>query len=153
MRREVFECVGLLDQRLRVLEDWDWMLRISREFSIHVLPDPLTIIHENSPSNPDHTVASTGLFLEKHHDEFLTLGAVHASQVRSQHWENAARNLFRHGRTREACGLLWKSLSSAPFRNPASIAAFPLAFLDSISGSSLLPSVLARRSTLPLRKP
>ena len=152
MRREVLERVGLLDERLRVLEDWDWMLRISREFSIHVLPDPLTIIHENSPSNPDHTVASTGLFLEKHRDEFLEFGAVHASNVRSQHWENAARNLFRHGRTLEACGLLWKSVLSAPFRNPASLAAFPLALVDLISGSSLLAIVLARRSTLPLRK-
>jgi glycosyltransferase involved in cell wall biosynthesis len=153
MRREVLERVGLLDERLRVLEDWDWMLRISREFSIHVLPGPLTIIHENSPSNPDHTVASTRLFLEKHREEFLTLGAAHESNVRSQHLENAARNLFRHGRTREACGLLWESVTAAPLRNPASLAAFPLALLDSISGSSLLTSVLARRSTLPLRRP
>jgi glycosyltransferase involved in cell wall biosynthesis len=151
IRREVLERVGLLDDRLRVLEDWDWMLRISREFAIHVLPEALTVIHENSPSNPDQTVASTGLFLEKHAAEFLTYGRAHASRVCSQHWENAARNLFRHGRSAEACGLLWKSVRADPFRNPASLAAFPVALLDAAAGTSLLAAILARRSTLPLR--
>jgi glycosyltransferase involved in cell wall biosynthesis len=153
MRREVLERVGLLDERFRVLEDWDWMLRISTEFSIHVLPEPLTVIHENSPSDPDHTVASTSLFLEKHGEEFLTYGSAHASRVRSQHWENAARNLFRHGRTGDASAFLWKSVTAAPFRNPASLAAFPLALMDSIAGTSVLAGILGRRSTLPLRSP
>ena len=152
MRREVLEKVGLLDEKLRVLEDWDWMLRISRLFRIHVLPETLTIIHENNPSNPDHTVESTGYFLTKHREEFMHYGATHAARVISQHYENAARNLFRHHRSSQGCGMLWKSVMSAPLRNPASLAAFPLAGMDSILGTSLLPEVLARRNRLPLRK-
>lgn len=152
MRREVMEKVGLLDEKLRVLEDWDWMLRISREFEIHVLPDMLTVIHENNPSNPDHTLASTDYFLAKHHQEFLHYGVVHAGMVLSQHYENAARNLFRHRRTWEGCQMLWKSITSAPLRNPASFAAFPLAGFDALLGTKLLPQVLARRNRLPLRK-
>ena len=152
MRREVLEKVGLLDEKLRVLEDWDWMLRISRLFKIHVLPETLTIIHENNPSNPDHTVESTGYFLTKHHEEFMHYGATHAARVISQHYENAARNLFRHHRPSQGCGMLWKSVTRAPFRNPASLAAFPLAAVDAVLRTKLLPEVLARRNRLPLRQ-
>jgi glycosyltransferase involved in cell wall biosynthesis len=151
MRREVLEQVGLLDENLRVLEDWDWMLRISRSFGIHVLPESLTIIHENNPSNPDHTLRSTDYFLEKHREEFLHYGSSHARSVISQHYENAARNLFRHQRPREGCRMLWSSVVSAPLRNPASLVAFPLAGLDSVLGTKLLAEVLARRNRMPLR--
>lgn len=151
MRREVLDKVGLLDERLRVLEDWDWMLRISQQFRIHVLPEMLTVIHENNPSNPDHTVASTRIFLEKHHDEFLRYGKRHASRAVSQHYENVARNLFRHGRGGEACGMLWRSLISSPFRNPLSLAAFPLAAVDSVAGTSILTAALEHRNRLPLK--
>lgn len=152
MRREVLEKVGLLDERLRVLEDWDWMLRISQQFRIHVLPDMLTVIHENNPSDPVHTVDSTDLFLKKHHDEFLSFGAAHARRAISQHYENAARNLFRHGRRGDGCSMLLKSVAKSPLRNPASIAAFPLAAWDAVAGTRLLPELLGRRNRLPLRQ-
>jgi glycosyltransferase involved in cell wall biosynthesis len=152
IRREVLEKVGLLDERLRVLEDWDWMLRISQQFRIHVLPDMLTVIHENNPSDPVHTVASTDLFLEKHREEFFRYGAAHTRRAISQHYENAARNLFRHGRSGAGCSMLLKSVSKSPLRNPASIAAFPLAAWDGVAGTRLLPELLGRRNRLPLRK-
>ena len=152
MRREVLEKAGFQDEKLRVLEDWDWMLRISREFRIYVLPEMLTIIHENNPSNPGYTLRSTEYFLSKHRDDFLQYGAAHARRMISQHYENAARNLFRHHRSTEGCRMLWKSVTSAPLRNPSSLAAFPLAGIDSVLGSKLLPKVLARRNRLPLSR-
>jgi glycosyltransferase involved in cell wall biosynthesis len=152
MRREVLEEVGLLDERLRVLEDWDWMLRISQKFAIHVLPEMLTLIHENNPSDPVYTVNSTDLFLKKHQSEFLRYGKRHAARAVSQHYENAARNLFRHGRSAEGCSMLLKSVAKSPFRNPASLAAFPLAACDLVAGTRLLPELLGRRNRLPLRK-
>ena len=152
MRREVLEKVGLLDERLRVLEDWDWMLRISRKYRIHILPEMLTIIHENNPSNPEHTLGSTEYFLSKHHEEFLHYGASHARRVISQHYENAARNLFRHHRMGEGRRMLWKSVFSSPLRNPLSLAAFPLSTVDEVLGTKLLPQVLARRNCMPFRK-
>jgi hypothetical protein len=151
MRREVLEKVGFQDEKLRVLEDWDWMLRISREFRIHVLPEMLTIIHENNPSNPDHTMRSTEYFLCKHREEFLHYGEAHARRMISQHYENAARNLYRHNRTGEGSRMLWKSVASAPLRNPASLVAFPLAGIDFVLGTKLLPKVVTRRNRLPLR--
>jgi len=151
IRRTVLDEVGLQDDRLRVLEDWDWMLRIAERFPIHVLPEPLTVIHENNPSNPDRTVESMRIFLEKHGSEFLRYGRAHARRVISQHYENSARTLFRHGRSREGCRLLWQSVASSPLRNPASLTAFPLAILDSLAGTSMLPFLLEARNRRPLR--
>jgi glycosyltransferase involved in cell wall biosynthesis len=145
VRRSVLESVGLLDESLRVLEDWDWMLRIAQRHRIHVLPEPLAVIHENGPSDADHTLISTKRFLEKHDREFLAIGAEHRRGVVSQHWENAARSFFRHGRNREGMGFLAKSLAVAPGRNPALAAAFPLACFDALAGTRVLRWVLRAR--------
>ena len=145
VRRAVLESVGLQDESLRVLEDWDWMLRIAQRHRIHVLSEPLAVIHENGPSDADHTWVSTQRFLEKHGGEFLVFGAEHRRGVVSQHWENAARCFFRHGRYREGMGCLAKSMAVAPGRNPALAAAFPLAFVDALAGTQFLRRVLRAR--------
>ena len=145
VRRAVLESVGLQDESLRVLEDWDWMLRITQRHRIHVLPEPLAVIHENGPSDADFTKLSTERFLEKHDGEFLVFGTEHRRRVVSQHWENAARSFFRHGRNREGMGCLGKSLAVAPGRNPALAAAFLLACADGVLGTRMLRRVLRAR--------
>ena len=145
VRRSVLESVGFQDESLRVLEDWDWMLRISRRHAIHVLPEPFVLIHENGPSDADQTLISTKRFLKKHEGEFLAFGAEHRRRVVSQHWENAARSFFRHGRNREGMGCLAKSLEVAPARNPALVAAFPLACFDALAGTRFLRRILKAR--------
>ena len=145
VRRGVLESVGLQDESLRVLEDWDWMLRIAQRHRMHVLPEPLVVIHENGPSDADYTLISTKRFLEKHDGEFLVFGAEHRRRVVSQHWENAERSFFRHGRNREGMGCLAKSMAVAPGRNPAMAAAFPLVFVDALAGTQFLRRVLRAR--------
>ena len=152
VRRAVIDSVGYQDEELRVLEDWDWMLRIAQKYPIHVLPEMLTVIHENNPSNPDQTLRSMERFLEKHRAEFLRDGAAHAGKVISQHEENTARSLIRHGRTQEGMRMLWRSWCHAPLRNPAQLAAFPVALLDRLFGTTLLLEILARRNRQPLRQ-
>jgi hypothetical protein len=151
VRREVLESIGLFDERLRVLEDWDWLLRISQKYPIHVLPEQLAIIHENTPSDAVQTLRSLSCFLNKHVEEFRVYGSGHAANVISQHYENAARTFFRHGRSMEGCSLLWKSWRTAPLRNPQSLAAFPLAACDSLFGTNVLSGILAGRSRRRLR--
>lgn len=145
VRAGVIEKVGPQDERLRVLEDWDWMLRASRVTRLHVLPEKLARIHENSPSPFDRTLVSTRLFLEKHEGEFARFGwAVHRA-IRSQHWENAARCAFLHGFNGSGIALLWRSLWLAPWRNPASAAALPLALWCAATRSDFLKRVLRGR--------
>lgn len=145
VRRSVLESVGLQDESLRVLEDWDWMLRIAQKHRIHVLPETLTLIHENSPSNADFTLLSTERFLAKHDKAFSSVGAAHRRNVISQHWENAARCFFRHSRNREGLACVVRSLAFAPARNPALVSVLPFACIDGLIGSQLLRRILRER--------
>ena len=145
VRRSVLESIGLQDESLRVLEDWDWMLRIAQKHRIHVLPEPLALIHENSPSNADFTLISTERFLAKHHEAFSSVGAAHRRNVISQHWENAARCFFRHSRNREGLSCVGRSLVFAPARNPALVGVLPFACIDGLIGSQLLRQILRAR--------
>ena len=145
VRRSVLESVGLQDESLRVLEDWDWMLRIAQKHRIHVSPEPLALIHENSPSNADFTFLSTERFLAKHDKAFSSVGAAHRRDVISQHWENAARCFFRHSRNREGLACVARSLAFAPARNPALAGVLPFACIDGLIGSQLLRWILRAR--------
>jgi GT2 family glycosyltransferase len=143
VRREVLDSVGFQDESLRVLEDWDWMLRISQRHRIHVLPEHLAVIHENGPSNADFTRESMGRFLKKHLAEIPSPSL--RRRVESQHWENTARCFFRHSRNREGVACALQSMAISPLRNPALTAALPLALLDGGLGTKFLRRVLASR--------
>jgi glycosyltransferase involved in cell wall biosynthesis len=143
VRREVLDSVGFQDESLRVLEDWDWMLRISQRHRIHVLPEHLAVIHENGPSNADFTRVSMGRFLKKHLKEIPSPSP--RRRVESQHWENTARCFFRHSRNREGVACALQSMAISPRRNPALVAALPLALLDGGLGTKFLRRVLASR--------
>ena len=145
VRRSVLESVGLQDESLRVLEDWDWMLRIAQRYRIHVLPEVLAVIHENGPSDADFTRVATERFLAKHGEEFRAVGPGHFERMSSQHWENAARCFFRHSRYREGIGCVLRAMAFAPARNPALVAALPLALVDGLLGSRVLRQVMAAR--------
>lgn len=143
VRREVLDSVGFQDESLRVLEDWDWMLRISQRHRIHVLPEPLAVIHENGPSNPDFTRESMGRFLKKHLPEIPSPSR--RRRMESQHWENTARCFFRHSRNREGVACALQSMAISALRNPALAGALPLALIDGVLGTSFLRRVLAAR--------
>jgi glycosyltransferase involved in cell wall biosynthesis len=150
VRREVLDEVGYQDEDLRILEDWDWMLRISQKHRIDVLDDPLAVIHENNPSPPDRMRDSTVIFLAKHDADFRRYGAAHRRAVISQQWENSAFNMFEHGRPGEGLRLLLHSLRHAPLRNPAAAILLPLGALDAVAGTGLARRVLAwRRAARP----
>jgi glycosyltransferase involved in cell wall biosynthesis len=145
VRREVLDDVGYQDENLRILEDWDWMLRISQQHRIEVLDKPLAIIHENSPSPPDRMRDSTVIFLAKHDADFRRYGAGHRRRVISQQWENSALNMFEHGRAFEGVRLILRSLRHAPMRNPASAVLVPLGTFDVVAGTRFARMLLAWR--------
>lgn len=145
VRREVLDDVGYQDEDLRILEDWDWMLRISQKHRIDVLDEPLAVIHENNPSPPDRMRDSTVMFLAKHDADFRRYGAAHRHAVISQQWENSAFNMFEHGRPGQGLRLLLRSLRHAPLRNPAAAVLVPLGAIDAIAGTGLARKLLAWR--------
>ncbi len=144
-RREVWERTGPMDPDLRVLEDWDWLLRVSQSFRIATLAEPLVRVHENRPASPAITVACTRRFVEKHAAEFAGGGPVHAARVRSQHWENVARCCYRARAFAEGNRWLWRALREAPGRQPLLGLALPLACWDAVAGTDWLGRLLAAR--------
>jgi len=146
VRRDALKAAGLFDERLRVLEDWDWLLRIAQVSRIHVLPEKLAVIHENNPSDPEETIRSLGLFLKKHRGEFLLHGRSHAARVFSQHYENTGRNLIRHGRLWRGVAYFLRSFREDPLRNPLLPCALPVAVCDSIFSTGMLARLLESRS-------
>jgi GT2 family glycosyltransferase len=94
IRHDVWRKVGPQDESLRVLEDWDWMLRASRTTNIHVLASPGVRIYENRPSDPDFTLLSTERFLAKHETTFADFPRRVHREIVSQHWENAGKTGF-----------------------------------------------------------
>jgi glycosyltransferase involved in cell wall biosynthesis len=151
VRREVLDDIGYQDEDLRILEDWDWMLRISQKYRIEILDEPLAIIHENNPSPPERMRDSTVLFLAKHDADFRRYGAAHRRRVISQQWENSAFNMFEHGRADEGVRLLLRSLRHAPLRNPASAVLVPLGGIDAVAGTPFARKLLAwRRRSQPV---
>ena len=150
VRREVLDDVGYQDEDLRILEDWDWMLRISQKHRIEVLDESLAVIHENNPSPPDRMRDSTVIFLAKHSADFRRYGAAHRRRVISQQWENSAFNMFQHGRPGEGLRLLLRSLRHAPLRNPAAAILRPLGTIDAVTGTGLARKLLVwRRAARP----
>ncbi len=67
VERAFFDRVGPFDERLRRLEDWDWLLRLARLQPLEFLSDPLAIHY--APASRDAaavTRAAAALILEKH---------------------------------------------------------------------------------------
>ena len=48
VERSLFEEVGLFDESLRRLEDWDWLLRCTQTTPITIMPDVLATIHASA---------------------------------------------------------------------------------------------------------
>ncbi|MFH1458888.1 MAG: glycosyltransferase family 2 protein [Candidatus Omnitrophota bacterium] len=75
MRKECFDCVGLWDESLSRLGDWDLWLRISDYFDFICLNEPLVEIFESQDAisqNNQKFIFSQAAILEKHLTKFIS---------------------------------------------------------------------------------
>lgn len=71
-RRDAWQEVGEMDETLRRLEDWDWLLRAARRYRLIALPDTLADIMVGGRPPPAAVEAALGHLCRKHGPELLS---------------------------------------------------------------------------------
>ncbi len=145
LRRECAAAVGALDERLRVYEDWDWMLRLVQRFRYVVVPEPLARVHAGGPRSAQAFADAAEVFLAKHAAEFARLGAAHHAWVRGKHFENVAANAYANRDFRLGSRYLLKSFAANSRQSPARLGALALAPVDALFGTSFIHRVASWR--------
>ena len=94
-KRNVSDRVGVFDERLRNLVDWEMWLRISKQYHFRCVDEPLAVAHydsDNVSDNPDSLIEAIELVLEKNHDEFEA-----EKRLLARHWINIGNLLVANG--------------------------------------------------------
>ncbi len=144
IKKECFSEVGLFDERLRNLVDWEMWLRISKHYHFRCVDEPLVVAHydsDNASDDPDSLIDALELVLEKNCDEFEV-----EKKLLAKHWINIGNLLVAKGRVKKGRHYIVNALRLYPFSIHLLSAAF-LAFfglydkvvriLRSITGSRL----------------
>ena len=121
--RSVFDVVGLFDETMRRLEDWDWFLSFAEYYDLVFLPAPLATIYVSNPevqsiSDDDDPVIQSIRQIESKHA--LAIGRhSHTSlrQFRSTLMLEVAAHMYRRRKAFRAIGYTIASLCIYPFRN------------------------------------
>lgn len=117
--RASFEAIGPFDERMRRLEDWDWLLRFATRGRIAIVRRPLTRIHVTGRPRRDHTLDA----LQRMRARYLSGGAIlRASQrrrFRSALLLETAAVYYRSGELGRSTFYLASSLAVFPWRNRA----------------------------------
>ena len=119
--RDCFDTVGLFDENLRRLEDWDWLLRFAEQYEPAYIPIVLTDVFLSTGgdgANPDIILHATQTARDKHQEAISRLGLKKLQQFLSTlALENAAAR-YRSGDKLGAVFLVGRSFLIWPFRNP-----------------------------------
>ena len=115
-RREVFARIGVFDEGLQRLEDWDWLLRYAEHYPLGFLAEPLALIEVTPAAQGAKELAA----LDR-------LAARHAAMLRSGEGRAFAAGIeveraaihFRGGRWIASGAALMKALGFVPFGNVA----------------------------------
>jgi glycosyltransferase involved in cell wall biosynthesis len=73
VKKECFEKVGYFDESLPYAEDWDFYIRLAKQYKIKYIPEPLAILHLTSDGlgrNLRNRNQGYQLFLAKHWQEY-----------------------------------------------------------------------------------
>ena len=139
LRRECAEAVGPFDERLRLYEDWDWMLRLTQRFRFSIVAEPLARVHVGGPRSARAFAEAAEIFLEKHDAAF----AGRRAWVRGKHFENVAANAYANREYLLGSRYLVKSFAANPRQSPARLGALLLAPVDALCGTAFIQRAAA----------
>lgn len=73
IKRECLDKIGLFDESLPSLEDWDILIRLAKKYQFIYIPKPLNLIYFSNDSltaNPTNFLKAEEILLKKHYVEF-----------------------------------------------------------------------------------
>ena len=123
VNRKIFETVGLLDQDLRRLEDWDWLLRFSERHEMYYVPTPLAhiFITGHRPSNndlqQDQTLRAVSRISDLHLQRIRKRGWLASNKFQSSLFVERAARMYRLGKPISAIVYIVRALIFYPTRN------------------------------------
>jgi glycosyltransferase involved in cell wall biosynthesis len=113
IKKDCFNRVGLFDERLCNLVDWEMWLRISKQYHFRCVDEPLVIAHYDSANvsdNPDSLIDALELVLEKNRDEFKE-----EKRLLARHWINIGNLLVAKGELKKGRRYIIDALRLYPF--------------------------------------
>jgi len=114
LQKEVFEKIGLFDERLRAEEDREFMFRFHEFFPFYFIDKPLVIRYGTQASlssNTEEYVRARKIFLEKHFPSFQKKRGFLARQ-----FYRLAKDLYSIGQKEEARKYFLKAFITYPFK-------------------------------------
>lgn len=118
IRRRAFDIHGLFDETLRRLEDWDWLLRYSRQHDLIVIDAPLAQVFIAETVNAGAVQAALARLGDKHLPGLRREGFWTAARFRAALRLEEAAACFYAGRYAGAAFHLARALATYP-RRPA----------------------------------
>jgi glycosyltransferase involved in cell wall biosynthesis len=112
--RALIEEVGLLDDALRRNQDWDWLLRYSKQYHLLGVNQPLARIYY-SPRKSAANVESSALVLVSKHSEYLRRYGIYRNKVISKRWMEVASSYAQEANLGKMAYYIFKSFSVYPF--------------------------------------
>lgn len=124
--REVFDKIGLFDEQLGRLEDWDWLLRLSRHYDVAFVPKPLVnVFVETAPVSGrldvqgDRTLQAISQISRKHFPWIRARGYRSAAKFQSALLTERAARMYYMRRPIMAACYTAAALLCYPARNSA----------------------------------
>ena len=117
VRRDSFDDVGLFDESMRRLEDWDWLLRYAQRFRIGLIRTPLARIRVTGAPVFQEVLNALQLLKDKHLEAVRARGEMNARKFKASLLLEQAAAHYRNGQTFTAGLLVTRSILTFPFRN------------------------------------
>lgn len=120
IRKDCFDAVGVFDESLSGVEDWDMWLRIAKRYPIGFVNRPLTITRVSptslsAPTNVDMMLTKEFLVVEKHcSDASSCVGAYDRGRAYSERYGRAAWAYLASGDLSNARQCILRALVSNP---------------------------------------
>jgi len=113
IKKECFNKVGLFDEKLRNLVDWEMWLRVSKYYHFKCIDEPLVIAHyhsDNVSSNHHAFIETLESVLEKYSDEFTS-----DKKLMAKCYIDIGNLLVVHKETQNGRNYLIKAIKLYPF--------------------------------------